>query len=188
MKRSIAKKLQPMTVLYGLKFEAATALITESDPGIEVGHGWFQLHFGNSAKLGEFLLVLTMSDSFLLSTKPQPDAVIRKRRKRIDWVFAIEILPEDFLSGPTGCTFLSYGGSSVIYGRDHSNREFLSVVMPARNLHLLFRDPDSYMTQAWNPRRAVVLSDAMVIDPSLRGLTAETTGDAELDAMLESIG
>ncbi len=175
--------------------DAATSLTADSDTNIKLRHGWFEMHFGTNAKLGEFLLVLTMSDSFLLSTKTPVDAVIRKRRKHIDWAFSIQCLPPDFLNAPSHCTFLSYGGVSVIHGKDHDSRDFLSVALPARRLNLLFRDPNSHMTQAWSPRRAVPMSDGTEILAPVparlckTGKTSyEATGDAELDALLATLG
>ena len=188
MKKIIKKKLQAMTVLYGLKLEAAQAAIKETDPCINVRHGWFHLHFGRNEKFGDFLLVMTMSDSFLLSTKPPVDVAIRKRRRSIEWVFSIESLPPDFLSNSSRCSFLSYGGFSVIHGRDHSGRDFLSVDIPARRLNMLFRDPDSLTAQAWSPRHAAPLLDGAEILPPLLGKAVESTGDAELDALLLALG
>lgn len=191
MKTSRTKQLQSVTVLFGLKMDTATSLIADSDTNFKLRHGWFELHIGKNAKLGEFLLVLTMSDSFLLSTKPLVDAVIRKRRKHIDWVFSIQSLPPDFLGHPSRCTFLSYGGVSVMHGRDHDSRDFLSVALPARRLNLLFRDPDSHMTQAWSPRHAVPMSDGAEILPPLPARPCkpgESESDAELDALLATLG
>ena len=195
MKTNRKKPLPPMTVLFGLRIDAATSLTADSDTIIKLSHGWFELHFGKNVRLGEFLLVLTSSDSFLLSTKPPADAVIRKRRKQIDWVFSIQSLPQDFLGNPSRCTFLSYGGVSVMHGRDHDSRDFLSVALPARRLQLLFRDPDSHMTQAWNPRRAVPMSDGTeILAPVPARLcktgkpSYESAGDAELDALLATLG
>jgi len=171
--------------------DAAISLIADPGANIKLRHGWFELHFGKNAKLGEFLLVLTMSDCFLLSAKPLVDAVIRKRRKHIDWVFSIQSLPPDFLSDPSRCTFFSYGDVSVIYGRDHGSRDFLSVSIPARRLNMLFRDPDSLMPQAWTPRHAVPMSDGAEILPPLLARPCkpgESTGDAELDALLATLG
>lgn len=174
-----------MTVLYGLRFETAQGAIKETDPCIHVRHGWFHLHFGRSEKFGEFFLVVTMSDSFLLSTRSQSAEPVRRRRKPGDWVYSINKLPDEFLQGSTGCTFLSCGDYSIAYGRDHAHRDFLSVQVPSRYLNLLFRDPDLRPTQAWSPRRAVAISNAAVMDPKV---LAESTGDAELDALLASLG
>lgn len=185
MMTSITKTPQPMTALYGLKFEAAQGAIKVTDPCIHVRHGWFHLHFGRSEKFGEFLLVVTMSDSFLLSTQQQSAGPVRKRRKPGDWVYSINKLPDDFLRGSTGCTFLSCGDCSIAYGRDHARRDFLSVQMSARQLQLLFRDPNFRPPRAWNPQPATVISDTAVLDPMVM---AESIGDAELDALLDALG
>lgn len=174
-----------MTALYGLKFEAAQGAIKVTDPCIHVRHGWFHLHFGRSEKFGEFLLVVTMSDSFLLSTQQQSAEPVRRRRKLVDWVYSINKLPNDFLQGSTGCTFLSCGDYSIAYGRDHARRDFLSIQMSARHLQLLFRDPNFRPPRDWNPQPATVISDAAAFDPKV---LAESTSDAELDALLVALG
>jgi hypothetical protein len=185
MKKTIATKLQPMTSLYGLKLAATEATIKETDPCVKVCHGWFHLYFGRNEQFGEFLLVMTLSDSFLLSTKQQSAAPVRKRRKPVDWVFAIGNSPVDFFEGSTGSTYLSCGGYSITYGRDHADRDFLLVEMRERHLHLLFRDPALRLTQAWSLRPAVAISDAAVMDPKV---SAESADDAELNALLDALG
>lgn len=179
MKKLIEKKLQPMTVLYGLKPVVVEAAIQDILACSNVCHAWFHLLFGRNEKFGEFLLVLTMNDSFLISTKQQSAESMRKRRKSNDWVFAIDSLPVDFMHGSDGCTHLSFDGYSIAYGLDHDHRDFLSVLIPARNLHLLFRDPSSHSTQAWSSRRADVITEAMTINSAM---AATSSGDALLDA------
>jgi hypothetical protein len=144
------------------------------------------------AVIDDYLLTRT----YLQCTKPQPVESTRAGRKP-KWVYQIERLPNDFYGAWNTPTSVSYGSTSITFGEDHCYRNFITVVMPDRRIHLLIRNPDSRSSKAWSSHPAVAVTEGMQIHPAVKQLVPaklaqlplhlETTGDAELDALLAAI-
>ena len=186
-----------MTATYGSSWhEVLVVRESHSTPFVSIKTGWFRLHYGSNEKYGEYLIVVTAKHSYLQCTKPQPVESTRAGRKP-KWVYQIDRLPDDFYGVWNTPTSVSYGNTSVTFGQDHCYRNFITVVMPDRQLHLLIRDPDSNSLKAWSSHPAVAVTEGMQIHPAVKQLVpaklaqlpfdSNTTYDAELDAMFAAI-
>ena len=151
------------------------------------------MSLGTDTTGAEFLAVFTQGDSFVLSTLTAALAPKRARQKRTSWVFEIDELPTNFC-GFVRPKIVAFGDFRVTYGLDAFQREFLSVLLPKQKLNLLFRNPTSLSAEPWNKRRANPVGEGTTIVATLRVKTAlgssvggESTGDAELDAMLAAL-
>jgi hypothetical protein len=154
--------------------------------------GWITVRFGWDEKGCEFVAALAGRHTFLLCTEPQSSPTVRKPCGRSDWVYAVDSIPPGF-ADQVPPNRIQHGGYELAYGRDHAGRKFLSMGMPGRDLTLLFRDPASSTRQAWSPRRAIAVDNAMVIYPhdnaailDLRK-AGDATGDADLDRLLTEL-
>lgn len=191
MKKVMKKKAWPLTVMYGVKPEVTIPLVTHIDRCVAIDLGWITLHVGWDEKWSEIIFAITEKETFLLSAASSVSSVLTGAAKSCDWVYAIECLPDDFLDGVQEPTVLKYFGFRVKHGVDFEKREFVSVEMPNAELHLLFRNPASFSSQAWSPRKAVAFEESMLI-PSFMGAKTDLErqpAEGSLDAeLLQLIG
>lgn len=184
----------PLKARFGVKPEVAVPHIQHPDTSVVLDVGWMTLYFGLDDKCSAAVLAVTKKDSFLFCAEPPPLPANRKQRKRRNWVYAVDCLSTEYVGGRVHCRSLSYLGFEVTHGHDESGRDFLSLVMPVTSLCLLFRNPDSKNTEAWSPRRSVPIDDDIVVDRFDSAISLDikkfgaTTGDAELDRLLEMMG
>lgn len=193
MRKVLKKKPLPLKARFGIKPEVAIQHIQHPDTTVSVDVGWMTLNFGWDDMCSEAVLAVTKKDTFLLCAEP-PTVAASLPRKRRDWVYAVHGIPVEFCEDTTRFSMLRYCGFEVLHGKDDVRRDFLSLLMPSGELCVLFRNPDSSSTEAWNRPTAVTFQEAMVVGPFDNAATLEkkgsfaSTGDAELDRLLEKMG
>lgn len=194
MRKVLKKKSLPLKARFGIKPEVAIPHIQRPDTSVVLDVGWMTLYFGPDERSVGAVLAVTKNDSFLLCAEPPTVPVTRSKRKRRNWVYAVDRLPTEEVGDRVHCRALKYCGFEVTHGSDAAGRDFLSLVMPPTDLRLLFRNPDSKNTEAWSARRALAMDETMAVEPHDNAMMLEikrpgfSTGDAELDRLLKELG
>lgn len=206
MKTSNLKNLTTLSTVYGVTPEWVKNFCDNKARGI-FSFDWFDIYFGRDSEKNPILFVVTPEDNFLLSAAPLPNVRSCKTRKPIEWVFSIDGKQNDFYDNRVYQPYsFCHSGFRVIFGKDTEQRDFLFVKLPNCDFRLLFRNPASESTVAWNPRRA----DSVVawnprransvpatsanppVTPAARvfpvAYVEESSGDQELDDLLASLG
>lgn len=157
MKKTNRENLPVWSAVYGVKPNTVIDSLENLMTSVALNAGWFELLFGLDTSQRGFLYVQTLKDSFWLNATPRANSKARKSRCSFSWVYAIDGLPVEFYKNGYEPTVLTQGGFDIAYGSDARDRQFLHVKAQASNINLLFRDPASDCTSAWNPLRAEVV-------------------------------
>lgn len=184
-----------MSAVYDVKTEVEDTYFYPNKTLARLNGGWFRMYFGPGSTHDEVLFVQTKQNNFLQSSGQLRPLPKRRTPKRPEWVFAVDDLPSDFCDNSDSKPHsLSISGYRIVYGKDWKQRDFLFIELPNSELRLLFRNPQSESTMAWNPRRA----DSVPATPANPPVTTapaipvkyidEGSGDAELDDLLASLG
>lgn len=192
MRRTYARPSKAMKAFFGFNPYVVRSQVSQPGNFVTVDAGWVTLDFGRDATWSEFVLASNRMGSFLFSAEPPAAAQVCSFGGRRDWVDTIDHFPKELFDGVRRPTEFLYAGFRVVHVADRRRRNFIFVGMPGGKINLLFRNPLSRSALAWSPHGAVQARDAIVLKPveatPVRAMEVfETTGDVDLDEMLQSI-
>jgi hypothetical protein len=194
MKKTLNKpnrdNLPDWSAVYGVEPNAVIDLIEDLATCVHLETGWFVLLFGMDTSQRGYLYVQTLKGTFWCSDTPLANAQPRKTRCRTSWVYAIDGFPIEFFKNGYEPTVLSQGEFEIAHGTDASDRPFLHIKSQASNINLLFRDPASDCTSAWNPLRAevvVAVGTCPIAAPKQHEAPFELDG-CDVDSLNELLG
>jgi hypothetical protein len=186
MRKVFKKKSAPLTVTYGLKPKDVIPLVTHIDSCVVIDTGWMSLTIGWDGNGKEVVFAVCGNDTFLLSAVSPIGVALPEGQTCVDWVHAVNGLPDDFYAARPISTRIAYCGFHVEYGHDFAGRDFFFIGMPNGELNLLFRKPTPPLTKVWSERPATSLHHTMVVGPhkSAGDLAFDEIDDDDLEALL----
>ena len=194
-------KANHLIVTYGLTLAQVIPLISLKNPDTQIDAGWITLHLEWDQYNRPVVFAEAATETFLLCARAPLHAVRTQAGtspKHKTWVYGVYSLPTGFCDRSYPTISMATNGFNIEIGRDAAGRAFALVSVPGYDLRWLFRDPASSSSAAFNAPPALVADHGQQINPNgfapMSGKVAgadvkrETSGDAELDALIGQLG
>jgi hypothetical protein len=193
MKSSYPRLAKPWKASFDIDSKTFKHLVKPTSTSFTLQLGWGILILGRDEDLDEFVMVVTLVDSFLLSPKaPKLKRVEQVGGKR-DWVSVMKTCQAWMFEGPVLPTVINFAGFKVTHGGDPELKDFVMVTLPGDALHLSICRP----TGAGNRRRrpakvAPIKVPTSYATPAKRTVgqmsSAESAGQAVQDDLIPALG